>query len=55
MKTGYPENGKKKLKLSGTKSWSFEKINKIDVTEKKQVNNIRHQRGVKTTNFMDIK
>ena len=58
------ENRKSVQKINETKSWFFEKINKIDkslvwLTKKKreraQITNIRNQRGNITTDPMDIK
>ena len=50
-------------KINKTKSWYFEKINKIDQSlarlskkkrEKNQINNIRHEKGKVTTDNVEI-
>ena len=54
-----PETKKTIAKINNTKSWLFEKINKIDKplarlikkkTEKTQINRIRNEKGEVTTN-----
>ena len=51
------------VKINKTKSWFFEKINKIDILlarfikrkrEKNQINKIRNEKGVVTTDNAEI-